>query len=258
MITTAQLTDFRTWFHQYVQHFYPLNSSNESFIKLKEEHTLRVCEICLEIGKSLGLSVEKLNCLTTIALFHDLGRFEQYTKYKTFADFKSENHALIAIRILRENNLLKDLNPTEKDMIYRVISNHNTANIPSSETGETLFFSKLIRDADKVDIYNILDGYYHNPDHSDQERSVVEFGMDKSENISDGVFATIMKGKQVKNEHLLTVGDHKALQFAWVFDLNFARSKEIIQNEGYLESIYDTTPKNERWQAVWEKIQSVF
>lgn len=258
MITTAQLTNYRTWFHQYVQNFYPLNAANTTFIKIKEEHTIRVCEVCLDIGKSLGLSVEKLNCITTIALFHDLGRFEQYTKYKTFADFKSENHALMAIRILRENNVLKDLEPTDKDMIFRVISNHNTANIPPSETGESLFFSKLLRDADKVDIYKILADYYLHPIHSDQERSVVEFGMNESQDISDGVYATIMQGKQVKNEFLLTTGDHKALQFAWVYDLNFARSKEIIKNEGYLESIYETTPKNERWQTIWEKIQSVF
>ena len=89
---------FRKWFFEYVNQF----SSPDLFIKenieLKIEHTGRVCENILLLAKSEKISENACMLAETIALFHDLGRFEQFMKYKTFKDSESENHAFLSVK----------------------------------------------------------------------------------------------------------------------------------------------------------------
>jgi len=73
---------------------------------LKEKHTRRVCKEILAIGKGLGLGEEDLGLAELVALFHDVGRFSQYAKYGTFADNKSEDHAALGTKVLREEGVL--------------------------------------------------------------------------------------------------------------------------------------------------------
>jgi HD-GYP domain-containing protein (c-di-GMP phosphodiesterase class II) len=44
---------------------------------LEREHTERVTEEIINIGKHIGLNDNELNLSEIIALFHDVGRFEQ-------------------------------------------------------------------------------------------------------------------------------------------------------------------------------------
>ena len=62
---------------------------------LKEKHSLRVCNEILNIGKNHNLTDNNLRLAEAMALFHDIGRFEQYTRYQTFVDKKSENHGVM-------------------------------------------------------------------------------------------------------------------------------------------------------------------
>ena len=54
---------------------------------------MQVCKEILNIGEQIELNNDELRLSEVIALFHDIGRFEQYAHYKTFVDRKSENHA---------------------------------------------------------------------------------------------------------------------------------------------------------------------
>ena len=60
---------------------YDLNNDN---LKRKQLHSLRVMQKSRIIAKSLKLSEEEIQIATLIGLLHDIGRFEQYTKYNTF------------------------------------------------------------------------------------------------------------------------------------------------------------------------------
>ena len=62
---------------------YDLDNEN---LNKKYYHTYRVMGICKAIAKSLKLSDEEINLAKIIGLLHDIARFEQYTKYRTFAD----------------------------------------------------------------------------------------------------------------------------------------------------------------------------
>ncbi len=156
---TEDLDYFRKWFLDYVNRF----SSPEVFIqeniKLKIEHTARVCENILLLAKAEKVGEEGYRLAETIALFHDLGRFEQFMKYRTFKDSESENHALLGVKILKNTGILSQLPMKEKDLIVKAVQYHNLMEIPgcAENSREFLFYSKLIRDADKLDILKLVE-----------------------------------------------------------------------------------------------------
>ena len=85
----------RLWFRDFVMSFYLDDDYVRTNITLKEEHTYRVCENVKTLGQALGLNDNDLRIGETAALFHDLGRFEQFRKYRSFDDRGSENHAAL-------------------------------------------------------------------------------------------------------------------------------------------------------------------
>lgn len=121
---------FKIWFLDYVDQF----SSPEVFIQenveLKIKHTARVCENILLLAKAENLEEKDCRLAESIALFHDLGRFEQFTKYRTFKDSESEDHALLGVKILENAGILSILSREEEDIILKAVGYHNRMEIP--------------------------------------------------------------------------------------------------------------------------------
>ncbi|MCD4721870.1 MAG: HD domain-containing protein, partial [Desulfobacula sp.] len=105
-MNNEQLLKFKAWFSEYVSGFYGNNPEQNQIYKLKETHTLRVCENILTLGKSIHLSQNDLKIVEIAALFHDIGRFKQYLTYATFNDTKSINHAKLGIQQLSLHKIL--------------------------------------------------------------------------------------------------------------------------------------------------------
>jgi HD superfamily phosphodiesterase len=98
--------NLKAWFKDYVRSFHSEDTLILQNVRLKEEHTSRVCENSSRIAISEKLDEEDYYLAVTIALLHDIGRFEQISKYKTFHDSESENHALLGVRVLRSAGVL--------------------------------------------------------------------------------------------------------------------------------------------------------
>ena len=104
-INEKNVAHLKDWFSNYVQTFKHGDKDLQKNIILKEKHTTQVCKEILNIGEQLKLNDDELRLSEVIALFHDVGRFEQYTRYKTFVDRKSANHAELGIKILTKNKV---------------------------------------------------------------------------------------------------------------------------------------------------------
>ena len=61
-------------------------------IKYKYNHSFRVQKQAEEICKSLKLNNDDTYLASNIALLHDIARFRQWEKYKTFKDGDSFDH----------------------------------------------------------------------------------------------------------------------------------------------------------------------
>ena len=246
------LTTFKNWFGDYVAGFYTDNPTHNRTIRLKEEHTKRVCENIILLGNALGLSGEEMVLTETMALFHDIGRFKQYAVYGTFKDVDSENHALLGLRELAAHNVLDICTKNEKKWITKAIANHNVVTIPKQENGKSLFFIHLLRDADKLDIWRVFIDYYDTRDK--QPNPVVEFGLPDDPSCSPQVLSTLSKERFVHFQDLRTVNDFKLLLLSWVFDLNFTFSIQIVKDRGYVDKIGAILPDSPEIKKVLKHI----
>ena len=147
-----ELNDLKRLFNDYCGSFYSLNREDQRNITLKEEHTRNVCGNIVQIARGLSLDDARITLAEAIALYHDIGRFPQYQKFKTFKDSVSVNHAALGAKVLIENNVLQGLPKHEQDIIVRAVALHNVYSIPGGLDQDLLLFLKLVRDADKLDI----------------------------------------------------------------------------------------------------------
>lgn len=249
------LSGLKSWFSGYVETFRSGDPDHRRNIELKVEHTRRVCTEILDVGESLGLNGEDLCLAEVTALFHDVGRFEQYARYGTYLDLVSEDHAVLGVRVLRENRVLECLEPPTRDLILRTISYHNRAAIPQNETERCLYFSRLLRDADKLDIWRVVTNYY--TQNNGIRNETIELGLlHESPGISDRVYADLMAGRIVQLDCLRTLNDLKLLQMGWIFDVNFPRTFQLVRERAYLEIIRDALPLSKRVSEIFFKVQS--
>lgn len=234
-------------FDKYVSNF----NSNNGRIKLKIDHIKRVARISKELSEYLNLSEEQKKLAEAIGIFHDIGRFKQAEIYDTFSDKDSVNHAELGVKILFEDNLIENFEIEEKykKIIKLAILNHNKDKIEDGLSDEEMLFCKIIRDADKLDIFYVLCNY-------DFESAFWYKDFDCIE-ISD----TIMK--QLKELHKLNYKDIKnnadqiAVPFAYVFDLNFDFSLRYLSKKKYLDEFTELVCENFRAERVHEQTREM-
>ena len=238
-------------FDNYVSNFCLAEPHEQQNIDLKYKHSYKVCQNMSRIIEDI-LSPPESYIAQTIALLHDIGRFRQYKKYKTFADAKSEDHAQLGIKVIQDNNLLAGVKEDNKKLILQAIQYHNKAHLPTEESDRCLFYSRLIRDADKLDIWRVVINEYS----SSSTNEAVALELSTKEEISAEVYHKIMQEEVVKYEELKTLNDFKLLQMGWVFEINFAKSFEIINEKEYIERLYATLPSTTRAEDIYTKINS--
>jgi len=247
-IDNELMQSFRNWFYRYIETFSSSQKDVRENILLKKMHTKRVCEETLQIGRKLGLKEDELRFSELTALFHDIGRFEQYAKYKTFADYKSENHAELGMKILKKSGVLNCLNDSLRDLVYRIVSYHNRACLPDRETGRCLFYTKLLRDADKLDIWKVLTDYYLRRD--DVSNSAIELELPDTPEISDKVYEAVINKRIVDTHNIRNLNDFKVLQIGWVFDVNFKPALDAVIYRNYIELICSVLPASEKVKKI--------
>ena len=241
------LTYLKNWFSDYVAGFYTDDPMHNRVIQLKEKHTEHVCRNMILLASVLGLSDQDMVLAETMGLFHDIGRFKQYAVYATFNDGESENHALLGLRELAAHHVLAGRTGAEKKYISKAIAYHNALEIPAGENGKTLLFARLLRDADKLDIWRVFIEYYKARDK--QTNSVVEFGLADDPLFSPKVVAALNNDRFVRMQDLRTSNDFKLLLISWVFDLNFDYSFQLVKERNYIEEIEATVPPSKQISA---------
>lgn len=217
-------------FKQYVSNY---DSSNSKIIR-KIEHSYRVSKLSKKIAGNLKLPKEEISLAQLIGLLHDIGRFEQVKKYNTFKDYLSVDHADLGVEILKKDDYISNYcNDKEyKTIILESIRNHNKYKIDPNLKDKTLMHAKIIRDADKIDILNII---------ANENNKVF-----KELSISKNILESFYKKKLIKNEEKITKLDYLIGSLALVFDMNFNVSFEILQEKDYLNKIADKITVSEK------------
>lgn len=189
-----------------------------------------------------SLNLTQTDCLLaeTISLFHDIGRFEQYRRYQTFNDMKSANHAHLGLQVMARHRILSGMDAAARRMVTHAIACHNAATLPENVVEPALLFMKLIRDADKLDIWKVVTDYYR--ERAQNPNKTIELDLPDSSECSPAALDALRQERFARISDMKTLNDFKLLQISWVFDLNFSKSFQILCDLKYIEQIAGTLP----------------
>ncbi|OHB55923.1 MAG: hypothetical protein A2173_05875 [Planctomycetes bacterium RBG_13_44_8b] len=254
-MTKQQLEQFKKWFYDYVAGFYGDDELTNDNIKLKEDHTRRMCADTLLIAEQLGLGEEQKILAEAISLFHDVGRFEQFGKYRSYNDVATENHGLLGLKVLAENKILDCLDAKEKEIIETAIRLHGTKELPDNLDSRTELFAKLIRDIDKLDIYYVMvtrfDDMRDNP-----EKYLATFGFAGTNEYSKHIVQAVFENRTIGYEELKTLNDMTIAMFGWIVDINFIPTLKEIKKRKLLERMAGFLPDTDDIRAVIRHIRN--
>ena len=210
-------------FTEYVKNF----DLKEPAIMNKFHHSFRVMEFARDIAISLDLDAEDIMLASIIGLFHDIGRFEQWTKYKTFEDSISVDHGDLSVEILE--SLMPKITDNEylKNIIISSVKNHNKFKIEGKLDARGMIMAKLVRDADKLDIMT-------------EQGNILKRNHEVNEKLVD----YLKEHKMINNEDVKNEMDSLFRLIGFIFDLNFKYSisyvldNDIVKNKINLIEIY--------------------
>lgn len=254
MISNSTIDKLYAWFGNYTDTFFNQSATIDLAVRLKIDHTYRVCRDNEVICAAIKANSEVVFMSTIIALLHDVGRFEQFQKYNTFADRYSVNHATLAIEIVEKYNLLAELSSLESDTILTAIQMHNVRELPSGLDENQRMFCNLIRDADKIDIYKLTADYYKNPNSAESE--IMSIGIKDTPEISDEVCEAIVNKKNVDFTLMRSLNDFKLVQLGWVYDFNFPVSLLTIKSRGHYDTVKQYLPDVPKVKRVLDTVDA--
>lgn len=239
---TEALENLKKLFSAYAGSFHMAAPEDRKNIALKVEHTGNVCRLARLISAGMSLAPEETLIAEAVSLLHDIGRFPQYAKWRTFRDGISVNHGALGADILRENGFLSSLSPAERGIISEAVKFHNAFKVPASlNPPEAALYLKLVRDADKLDIWRILLDYYEGR----EKGGLGPLGLpDMSAGCSPETVASVLRGEPASHAKAKSLDDFKLIQVSWVYDLNFAPSFGLLMEGRYIERITATLPRS--------------
>ena len=218
-------------------------------IERKIKHTFRVMDLCEEIAVSLGLSKSDIYVAKLCGLLHDIGRFEQWSRYKTFEDLKSIDHGDFGAELLKDEKIMRRFNTDNKidDLIIKVVKNHNKYEVEDHLTEREKLFTNIVRDADKTDIlylYTIND-------------ISIDVGVDS---FSYSVLDCLKNHKLIDRRLKKTKADTLSVSLAFVFDINYKKTFEILRDRSYLDKeidIYINKTTNQKLKEQLNELRSI-
>lgn len=221
----------RDEFLKYVSNF----NSTEDIVTRKISHTLRVADISYEIADELKLEQEEKELAYIIGILHDIGRFRQIMTYHTYSDQKSNvSHSKLGVEVLFDENKIVDFIDVRKydSIIKTAILNHSTLYIEDGLNEKELLFSKIIRDADKLDIFDMFTK-------DDLIEMGIDSGFEDSNNYSNEVLNAFLDNRQVSRNYHKYLLDWFINAISFVYDINFKESLIILQKEKYMSRIIE-------------------
>lgn len=203
---------------------------NSPRAQMKFGHIMRVSKNCKRLATDLGLTEEKIQLAELIGLLHDIGRFEQY---KIVDQTKKFDHGEAGVEILKKDNYIRKYIEENKydDIIYTAIYEHNQYELTEGLTKEEELFSKIIKDADKIDIlYESIYIYWQ-----DAERiQKVEEGK-----LSKKMLENFYQHKLADSRNKMSETDQILRYASFVFDINFPCSFKILKENDNVSKMID-------------------
>ena len=208
-------------------------------LDLKLQHTFCVLEQARRIVASEGFGQPLARCCHLAALYHDVARFTQYLRYRTFRDSLSRNHGLMGVGILKREQRLVSESLQVRKAVQTAVALHNRfalPPLPSLMQTTTL----VVRDADKLDILRVMDEHLNGP--GPYCPTIVLSQPDDPTKAGAEVLKAALEGRPAAYADLCSVNDFRVLLGTWLYDMHFAASRSSFVENGHARRLLEALP----------------
>ena len=213
------LAELRERYDRYVDGYRDPSGALPKMMQLKYEHTMLVLRNAGQIAESEEFTDEERFVVKAAALLHDTGRYEQLKRYDTFQDSESVDHAVFSHDIVKERGWLKTLSAAElaapfEDPILKTVLCHNRREVPDGLDPLTELALHSVRDADKLDIFRVLEDLVEHTDWRTDSRAFWNLAVGVPPNPE--VVKAIRERRPVDYQHIRSLADFVLIQVGWM------------------------------------------
>ena len=243
MITLELLKECRLEFEKYFQSLV----TDSPIIQVKVEeirtHSNRVVSNSLLLSNVLLQTEEDKYIAEVIALFHDYGKAVMIVQGTESPINIQHNHAALSAKLIQQMEFYPKLSADIQLIILKSIEGHNKLKLPKLDNEQQTLFARLLRDADKLDIFETSYRFF-------KERNVSQplmtLDLINQAEVSDKIIKSVLAGKTAAVEDMKTMNDYRLLLLSMAYDLNFKYTFRIMAEKQFIQKIYETLPKRDQ------------
>ena len=229
----TQKKALQTWYAAYVDRFEP-----HPHLQMKLAHSERVARDAAEIARELAWPEDEVRTAGILGLLHDIGRFSQFAQFGTFSDRRSVDHGRRGFEILTRESPLATCRERDRARILEGVRHHNAKTLPEGMADDSSRFARLVRDADRLDLYELV--------HSAVARQDGGFmaGLDREAPPSEHVLECLRLRRMVSSDAVRGLADYLLLQVGWVFDTGCVVTMKRLRERRVLENLRENLRKH--------------
>lgn len=243
----TQLQAIERWFETYTAGYAEAAGGWPTMLRVKVEHSRRVADDMRALAFEIGLPEGDVRTARGLGWLHDIGRFEQYARHRTFRDQGSIDHGTLGLEVLAAHAVLADQAPEARAAIEHGVRHHNVAVVPPDLDARSLTFVRLIRDADKLDIWPVAHTLWKTGAHRREPGLMLH--IDCEGPVNPEVLRELRARRNVSYRHIRSLADFFLTQLAWVYDLNFPATYRRVRERGVIDRIADVVPRTPEIEA---------
>ncbi|MBG0790108.1 MAG: HD domain-containing protein [Desulfovibrionaceae bacterium] len=225
--------------------------SRDYYILLKREHSLRVLDNGREIVENETVPAHEAELAILASLYHDIGRFPQFARYGTYKDADSLNHGRMGVLAMRTLDLPDDVAEAEWRLIRATVGLHNAKSINPATRGCLRTMVNVVRDADKIDIFNVI--LDHLGDRDNPRKEVILSLEEHPTRYSGHVYEAVLSGLPCDYRTLRYSNDFILMLIGWIRDLSYETSKTLLYRRGLVDKAFFLLPADDRIKALEDR-----
>ncbi len=250
VLNSLQLSISRQWFDSYSHSFAGEGMIFVPLLQVKYEHSFRVEKLASRIAGEMEWADRDIRSSQAIGLLHDVGRFPQYTEYGTFYDPSSVDHGDLGHEVLVKDFPWEYFDEPLPSKILSSVKYHNKKIIPEGMDEEILPYLKIVRDADKLDVFEVVREHVS----TDRVKDLLP-GISLEEKVSEGLVREIEQKGSASYSNVSTLLDFLMVQTTWILDLNYEPSFRILKANGTLDWLREQLSSDTASAPVFEMVQ---
>lgn len=249
-------------FNSYVDGYRDKRGALHPMLQLKLTHSSHVTKNARAIMRGERWPQEDFPTGEVAATLHDIGRFSQFADFKTFQDADSVDHARRGVEVIKKLDILNGATQETVDKILNAVRWHNRKAIPEGQERESAALAHLIRDADKLDIFRVMETAVK--DGMIDENPEMTWDLDLKKAPNHKLVESILQGQAVDYGLITGLSDFILIQIGWIISgfhyrtaLKMVKERNVIQfRREFLKTLSDDTAIDRCCDAAEETIQN--